>query len=384
MGRPHDLIGFDEITEFTASQYDFVIRWNRSIIPGQRCRVIAAGNPPMHSDGRWVIDYWGPWLDEKHPNPAMPGELRYFATIDGESVEVGDPDPIDHDGEEIIPTSRTFIPASLDDNPYLGDDYRARLQSAPEPLRSQLLYGDFSLSVDDHEYQVIPTKWVKAAQERWTPEPPTNLCDAMGVDPSRGGKDEFAMCLRYGTWFSDVIAKPATDAPDGKAGAALITAALLAADCEGNPAINIDVIGIGSSVYDHTKEILTRVRGVNFAAGSSATDKSGLFAMRNIRAEAWWALRETLDPVGGDDIALPPDRQLLADLTAPRYRVTTGGITVEEKDDIKARLNRSPDRGEAVVLAHYIAPSPPIPAGETIAIDPARYTGRQRSRIWQR
>src|ERR1700719_3850458 len=44
-GDPHDLIYWDEGTDFLFSQYRFIIGWNRSIIPGQRCRVIVGSNP---------------------------------------------------------------------------------------------------------------------------------------------------------------------------------------------------------------------------------------------------------------------------------------------------------------------------------------------------
>jgi len=95
-GRPRDLTAFDELPEFTESQYRFSIAWTRTTIPGQRVRVVCAGNPPTHSDGRWVIDYWAPWLDSAHPNPAEPGELRWFAMIDGKDVEFNSGEPIDH------------------------------------------------------------------------------------------------------------------------------------------------------------------------------------------------------------------------------------------------------------------------------------------------
>jgi hypothetical protein len=68
-GRPHDLYGWDELPEFTESQFRFVNAWNRSTDPGQRCRVIATGNPPTSSEGQWVIKYWAPWLDPNHPQP---------------------------------------------------------------------------------------------------------------------------------------------------------------------------------------------------------------------------------------------------------------------------------------------------------------------------
>jgi len=39
------------------------------------------------------------------------------------------------------------------------------------------------------------------------------------------------------------------------------------------------------------------------------------------------------------------------DLAAPEFEVTLQGIQIESKDDIKRRLGRSPDRGDAVLLA---------------------------------
>jgi len=51
-GRAHDLKAFDEITHFSESQYRFLIGWNRSA-EGRRCRVVAAGNPPISAEGAW-------------------------------------------------------------------------------------------------------------------------------------------------------------------------------------------------------------------------------------------------------------------------------------------------------------------------------------------
>jgi hypothetical protein len=55
--------------------------------------------------------------------------------------------------------------------------------------------------------------------------------------------------------------------------------------------------------------------------GSSASDKSGRLGFVNLRAEIMWKFREALDPATGQDIALPDDRELLADLTAPRWEL---------------------------------------------------------------
>ena len=48
---------------------------------------------------------------------------------------------------------------------------------------------------------------------------------------------------------------------------------------------------------------------------------------------------------------------LLGDLTAPRWKMTSGGkVLIESKDDIRKRLGRSPDEGDAVVMIIHARP----------------------------
>jgi len=348
-GRPHDFYGFDELPEFTEKQYRFLIGWARTTDPHQRVRVVNTGNPPTHAEGEWVIRYWGPWLDDQHPNPGQPGELRWFAVLDGESVEVESDAPFEHDGELIRPRSRTFIPARLEDNPYLADtDYRTVLQSLPEPLRSQLLYGDFTVGQEDDPWQVIPTEWVRLAQKRWKDKADVPMT-ALGVDVARGGDDQTVLAPRYGNWFGRLQKHPGSSTPDGP-----LVASLAVAAAKDGAVINVDVIGVGSSVYDTLASQGVNVVPVNFSERSEATDKSGRLRFRNKRAEAYWRMREALDPDYGDDVSLPPDdNELLADLVSPHWKLTTSGIQVESKEDIIKRLARSPDCGDAIVLANF-------------------------------
>src|SRR5690606_28848424 len=125
--------------------------WARTTDPRQRVRIIATGNPPTTAEGEWVIRYWRAWLDAQHPYPAQPGELRWYARVDNEDQERESGEPFAWKGETITPKSRTFIPALLRDNPHLSHDgrYEAVLQNLPEPLRSQLLFGDFTVGVED-------------------------------------------------------------------------------------------------------------------------------------------------------------------------------------------------------------------------------------------
>jgi hypothetical protein len=350
-GRAHDLKSFDELTHFTKFQYQYLSGWNRTTIPGQRCRTVATGNPPMDPEGEWVIERWAAWLDNQHDNPAEPGELRWYAMIDDEEVERENGDHFEWNGDTIEPRSRTFIPASLEDNPFLRDTgYKATVQSLPEPMRSKMLYGDHSIGFEDDPWQAIPTAWVIAAQDRWTPEQPNTPLSAIGVDVARGGKDQTVLAKRYDNWYAELEKLPGSATPDGPAVAGLVVVA------KGSqaPRINVDVIGVGSSVYDTL--ILLNIDGVspvNFAEGTDNRDESGQLGFMNKRAEFYWRMREALDPTSGQDIALPPDRELRADLCAPKWEPTPRGIKIESKEQIQKRIGRSTDCGDAVVLARY-------------------------------
>lgn len=358
-GRPHDLYGWDEVTEFTESQFRFVNAWNRSTHPNQRCRIVATGNPPTQPEGEWVLKYWRPWLDSQHPNPAKPGELRWFAVIDGKDIEVEDNAPFYHGKELIEPRSRSFIPAMLDDNPYLRETgYRAVLQGLPEPLRSQMLYGDWTATATDDVWQCIPTAWILDAQNRWlTSTKPELALRGVGVDPSRGGADETVIAKLYGTYFDELVKHQGVDVPDGVTGARYVTDVM-----ETNAPIWVDVIGYGASVYDHLKSLSgLEVTPVNVGVGSTATDKTKRYGFVNLRSEIWWKFREALAPDSGQNIALPPDQNLRTDLRSSRYQVVGGKIKVESKEDVKKRIQRSTDAADAVMLAWYGANKPPMP-----------------------
>jgi len=359
-GRPHDFKGFDEICDFTEAQFRFLMAWNRTVVPDQRCRVVCAGNPPTHSAGEWVIRYWAPWISEDHSNPAKPGELRYFVSEGGRDIEVPDGTPLMQKNETtgldelVTPLSRTFIPSFLDDNPFLrATSYRAVLQGLPEPLRSHLLLGLFTIRAPDPPRQVIPSEWIRAAQQRWRDrEPPErSSIDRVGLDPSRGGIDKTEIAPRAGSYYFEISSFPGTGVPDAPACVALYEETV--GVTYGDVQINLDVVGIGSSVYDLMIGLGYEVAPINFGASSPETDKSGRLHFRNVRAAAYWRLREALDPVNGDNLALPPGDELMADLVAPTWDMTIRGIQIESKKSVRKKLNRSPGKGDAIVLANY-------------------------------
>lgn len=334
-----DFIGFDELTHFTRNQYVYLLSRLRTSRKGQRVRIVSGTNPGGAGHA-WVKERWAPWLDHTHPRPAEPGEIRWYISGENgkdEEVDCRHPDAV----------SRTFIPARLSDNPYLGDEYRRQLMLFPEPWRSQLYRGDWTAGETGNPYQVIPTAWAEAAQARWKPTPPCPL-DCIGNDVAHGGGDEHVLALRHGNWLGPLVAVPGRQVPTGQAALALLVSVL-----NGRTAtVNMDAEPPSAydSTLDHPDLVVNKI---HFGSKTTERDRSGIFKFANLRAWLYWHLRELLDPEGGCEVSLPPDPQLLGDLTSPTYSVGTNGILIEPKEDISARLGRSPDRGDAAVLAFH-------------------------------
>ena len=213
--------------------------------------------------------------------------------------------------------------------------------------------GEFAAA---EEEAVVPLAWIELANQRWLKrfdadewEPFT----CVGVDVSRSGEDRTVLALRYGSAIKELrdSAKEDTMQTTGR-----VVGVLRA---NGGRAV-VDVEGIGAGVVDRTREQGFSVVAFNAGAGAvyagsgaKATDRSGELEFVNMRAWAWWNMRQLLDPANGEAIALPPDDTLTGDLTAPhQLPLRSGGrIQIESKEEIRKRIKRSTDRGDAVVQA---------------------------------
>ena len=349
-GRPHDFIGFDEITAFLKGQFEFLKAWKRTV-RDQRTRIVCAGNPPTTPEGEWVLSYWAPWVDPDHPDPAKPGELRWFVPGDAdEDLEVDGPEPFIRGRRRLVPESRTFIPSEVTDNPYLmATGYQDTIDQLPTWLYDQLT--SFERRGDDDPYQVIPTDWVVAAQERWREMggvPGDARMTSLGVDPAQGGPDVFVMAPRYGRIYGELVCIPGQKVLSPREGTNLILTHM-----RHGAVISIDVDGPGGQIYGHMLESGVPICAMAGGKESNGTDTTGLIRFYNKRSEWIYRLREALDPDGPAPIALPPSRRLRADLCAPRRRDSGDNrlIRVESKKEIRKRIGRSPDEGDAVMYA---------------------------------
>ncbi len=364
MGHPHDLLIPDESTQFAEMQIRFLMGWLRHENPKQRVRAVFPSNPPLSADGLWVLKFFAPWLDDRYPFPANPGELRWVITdTNGNDIWVDGPKDtreIEVAGKVrvVYPKSRTFIPSSVDDNPYYAaGGYRSQLDAMPEPHRSILL-GKFKTTFKDQPNQVIPTAWVKEAQERWTRKPPAEvpMC-AIGVDASGGGEDPMILAARHDGWYAELVEVKGSDIPMSRSGAHC--GGIIVGHRRDNALVIIDMGGgYGGPTYEHLKANQIEVKGFRGAEKTNRRSHDKKLGFQNKRSAALWVMREALDPgqPGGSPIALPNDPVLMADLTAPTFEPTPNGIKVETKEDVCERLGRSTDRGDAVCMAWFEGP----------------------------
>lgn len=369
-GRPKDLLWFDEAANFLEKQVRFLMGWVRDADnPDQHCMTLMTFNPPTNNDGLWIIDFFGPWLDPMHPNPAESGEIRWYATIAGKDVEVPDDrpfvlqdktkrvydfDPAEHDPKKIIrPLSRTFIASRITDNPYLmNTGYMRHLMGLPEPLRSLMLEGNFAAAMKDHPMQVIPTAWVDAAMARWEKPKQRLEMDAVGVDVAMRGNDDTVIATRSGHWFGELTYHTGEECLDGPT-----VGGFVVAKARDRAPIHIDSMGVGAEPYSHLAALGLQVHGVNFGdpAGGST---SGHIPFMNLRAKLWWKMREALEPRNAEvtGIALPPDKRLRSELCTPNYEISGRVIKIESRKEILKRTGKSPDAATAVILANIDVP----------------------------
>ena len=353
-GRDHDLKAFDEGAQLDPRKIIFVLGWLRSTRQGQHCRGLIATNPPLGGQGDFLVEWFGPWLDPMHPRyPARAGELLYAVFLDdGDEIRthwVDGPEPVEIEGEIRTPKSRTFIPALRKDNKYLGADYDAQLDAMPEPMRTALKTGDFMAARKDHEWQVIPSEWIELAFQRWETNKDQRLrMDVIGVDVAQGGADKTVLAPLRGVRFDPPIIRRGVDTKDGSD-----VGSLVIKERRDNAYIVVDATGGwgGDTIGFLTRENKIDVGSAVFSEGSGSSAKDSKMPFLNKRAEWYWRFRESLHPTSGDDIALPRDGKIKAELTAARWELRGRSIKIESKDEIRERTGSSPDIADALVIA---------------------------------
>lgn len=303
--------------------------WNAvdSLVTNEDCRVLAIGNPDDQSSHFATV--------------CRPGSGWNVLRVDGlETPNFTD---------EVVPDS--LRPMLLSET---WVDERRQRWGESSPLFASKVRGLFP---EDSEDSVIPLSWVVAAQNRWREWNDAGRelgpLSAIGIDVARGGSDQTVAAPRHGDIVLELATRTGSQSGDTMATVAWVQT--LAGDLAAE--LIVDSIGVGAGVVDRLREMGYRTVGFVASAGTAMTDATGDLGFINKRAAAWWSLRDMLDPGRDPKLCLPPSDDLAADLSAPKWALRSGRkIQVESKDEIRKRLGRSTDEGDAVIQACWHEP----------------------------
>ncbi len=145
-GAQIPLIGFDELTHFTESQFFYLLSRNRSLC-GVKPYVRATTNPDNDS---WVARLIEWWIDKEsgYAIPERSGVVRWFIRVQDKLIWGGTKKELMDVHLNTQPKSLTFINASLTDNAILmkqDPGYAANLEALPLVERERLKHGNWRI-----------------------------------------------------------------------------------------------------------------------------------------------------------------------------------------------------------------------------------------------
>jgi hypothetical protein len=261
-----------------------------------------------------------------------------------------------------VPIRKEDIRAEEGDFEFEGQWYR------PNDLFRAKVLGMFPKV---SEGVLVPPEWIELANERWKLQQqqgwkidkPLRL----GVDVAGMGRDSGAFCHRFG----DYVEKFSMFQGGGTANHMEIAGNILNELKKQTDTFVgkyaqafIDTIGEGGGVYSRmvelgteeaTKWVKDKAHSCKFSegaldgGGNPMKDVGDVYEFINMRAWAYWAVRDWLDPSKGSKAMLPQDDFLLQELSETQWKFNSKGqIQIESKEDLKKRLKRSPDKADAL------------------------------------
>ncbi len=147
------MIGFDELTHFTASQFWYLLSRNRSG-SGVAGYIRATTNPDPDS---WVAELIAWWIDPAtgYAIPERSGVVRWFVRYRNELIWADSREELKEQFPNLDPKSLTFIASSYKDN-QIGMDkdpaYMASLDALPQVERERLKMGNWKIKPAAGDY----------------------------------------------------------------------------------------------------------------------------------------------------------------------------------------------------------------------------------------
>jgi len=191
------LLGFDELTHFTSSQFWYLLSRNRSS-SGVAPYIRATTNPDPDS---WVADLIDWWIGaEGYAIAERSGVVRWFVRYHNELIWADSREELKDQYPQLEPKSLTFIAASYSDNKIgLEKDpgYIANLDALPRVEREQLKHGNWKIRRAAGDY--FKAQWFEVVERapadcRWV-----RYWDRAATEPGPDNTDpDYTVGLKLG------------------------------------------------------------------------------------------------------------------------------------------------------------------------------------------
>lgn len=319
----HILIIADEASGIPEKIFDAI----DGVTTSAHARILLLGNP-TNPLGRFAKSFKDPTTGKIHvsawdtPNFTMNG-IKNAKQL----IELGDSGKL-----ETMPIPFPFLITPM------WAYRRAKQWGIDSPMWQTRVEGNFPEDLDDI---LIPLYKVEEAmsEERRLTIIRNMEQQFTGLDVARFGDDSTVFATRHGLYWEELITTNKQDTRQTFSKAKVM----------GLFPYLIDDIGVGGGVTDSFSEENLEGYGINV---STAAKDSETFV--NLRSELAWKFREL---ILSDQVSLPYDEDLMAQLSNIKFVYRSGRIAVEAKDEIKKRTNgQSPDKADAVFLsiANYV------------------------------
>ena len=251
-----------------------------------------------------------------------------------------------------------FIKALPTDNPFLAKDYIQNLKEAfkhrPELLQAYL-YGSWD-DLSGHDL-VCQYSWVTDARDILNQGPVRKR--VVVCDPAHFGDDETVIYVMEERSVAEIV-----DVEVVNHKSLMDTAGRLAAKRKQWNAnlIGIDGIGIGAGIVDALMELGEPV--LRIISSQKPTNEIMASKYFNLRSQIWF---EGAKKIFEKKVRVPSDDTTLqGQLCCAKYEfISNGRMKVEAKEDIKKRLDRSPDRGDSFMMGlHTLELASPLNEAE--------------------
>lgn len=212
----------------------------------------------------------------------------------------------------------------------------------------QFYYMVLGIFAAEGENQLIPQRYIDEAVMRWKmyratygDEPPEDIRPVMTYDVADMGGDDHVLAFFYGDYLESFETWQNIDVDTSAE-----KAAARFKERKARKAF-IDGIGVGAGTSVRmAKEGARPSVKVSVSESSKSKVKEGVF--NKLRDELYWKMRLWFTK---GDAMIPPDRELLLQLTIPTYEIKMGKIYVTRKSILRKALGQnSPNKMEAIIL----------------------------------